>query len=103
MFQTRSTLLAICRLDYRRNSLAWIIAIVTRLLITGCLHEDGFADFLDGFGGGTTRERVLAIMKDSHLGTYGVIGLIAYFCIIVPTAYVFRLPANIFQMRFCLE
>lgn len=63
-------------------SLAWIIAIVTRLLITGCLHEDGFADFLDGFGGGTTRERILAIMKDSHLGTYGVIGLIAYFCII---------------------
>ena len=36
-------------------SLAWIWAIVTRLLITGALHEDGLADFFDGFGGGTTR------------------------------------------------
>ena len=50
---------------------AWIGAIVVRLLVTGCLHEDGLADFCDGFGGGTTRERTLAIMKDSHIGTYG--------------------------------
>lgn len=64
-------------------SLAWIIAIVVRLLITGCLHEDGFADFLDGFGGGTNRERILAIMKDSHIGTYGVIGLILYFLLLL--------------------
>lgn len=60
-------------------SLAWIIAIIARLLITGGLHEDGLADFFDGFGGGTTRERTLAIMKDSHIGSYGAIGLIFYF------------------------
>ncbi|MDO4164920.1 MAG: adenosylcobinamide-GDP ribazoletransferase [Bacteroides sp.] len=60
-------------------SLAWMLAIVSRLLVTGCLHEDGLADFLDGFGGGRTRERTLAIMKDSHIGSYGVIGLIIYF------------------------
>lgn len=53
--------------------------MITRLLITGCLHEDGLADFFDGFGGGTSRERILAIMKDSHIGSYGVIGLIFYF------------------------
>ena len=64
-------------------SLAWIWAIVTRLLITGALHEDGLADFFDGFGGGTTRERTLAIMKDSHSGTYGVIGLIIYFLLML--------------------
>ena len=64
-------------------SLAWILAIVTRLLITGALHEDGLADFFDGFGGGTTRERTLTIMKDSHIGTYGVIGLIVYFLLIL--------------------
>ena len=64
-------------------SLAWILAIVTRLLITGALHEDGLADFLDGFGGGTTRERTLTIMKDSHIGTYGVIGLIVYFLLML--------------------
>lgn len=60
-------------------SVAVLLAMVTRLLITGCLHEDGLADFFDGFGGGTSRERVLAIMKDSHIGSYGVIGLIFYF------------------------
>ena len=64
-------------------SLAWIWAIVTRLLITGALHEDGLADFFDGFGGGTTRERTLAFMKDSHIGTYGVIGLIVYFLLML--------------------
>lgn len=56
-----------------------ILALIARILLTGALHEDGFADFCDGFGGGTTRERTLEIMKDSHIGTYGVIGLIVYF------------------------
>ena len=56
-----------------------IAAIVVRLLITGALHEDGLADFFDGFGGGgKDRQRILDIMKDSHIGTYGVLGLIMY-------------------------
>ncbi len=59
--------------------LAIVLAIVIRTLVTGALHEDGLADFIDGFGGGSgNRERVLDIMKDSHIGTYGVLGLIAY-------------------------
>ena len=58
---------------------AVIAAIVVRLLITGALHEDGLADFLDGFGGGgKDRQRILDIMKDSRIGTYGVLGLILY-------------------------
>ena len=64
------------------TSVAVLLAIVTRLLITGCLHEDGLADFFDGFGGGTSRERILSIMKDSHIGSYGVIGLILYFALL---------------------
>ena len=52
-----------------------LLAMASRLLLTGALHEDGLADFFDGFGGGVERERVLSIMKDSHVGTYGVIGL----------------------------
>lgn len=60
-------------------SIAVVLALLSRLLVTGALHEDGLADFLDGFGGGTSKERILAIMKDSHIGTYGVIGLIFYF------------------------
>lgn len=63
-------------------SIAWVMAVIARLLVTGCLHEDGLADFLDGFGGATTRERTLAIMKDSHIGSYGVIGLIIYFLLL---------------------
>lgn len=52
-----------------------LLAMASRLLLTGALHEDGLADFFDGFGGGVERERVLSIMKDSHVGAYGVIGL----------------------------
>ncbi len=56
-----------------------IVALVVRLLLTGALHEDGLADFCDGLGGGHDKESILRIMKDSHIGTYGVIGLICYF------------------------
>ena len=66
---------------------AVIAAITVRLLITGALHEDGLADFLDGFGGGGDRARILAIMKDSHIGTYGVLGLIIYMSLLVATLY----------------
>lgn len=59
-----------------------VLALVSRLLLTGALHEDGFADFCDGFGGGTSRQRVLEIMKDSHIGTYGVLGLILYYLLL---------------------
>jgi adenosylcobinamide-GDP ribazoletransferase len=45
------------------------------LLLTGAFHEDGFADVCDGFGGGSTRDAVLAIMKDSRVGAYGAIGV----------------------------
>ena len=70
-------------------TLAWLVALASRLLLTGCLHEDGLADFIDGFGGGTSRERTLTIMKDSHIGTYGVIALIVYFALML------QLPAVI--------
>ena len=61
---------------------AWVVAILARLLVTGCLHEDGLADFFDGFGGGTSRTRILEIMKDSRIGTYGVVGLVFYFLLL---------------------
>ena len=63
--------------------IAVLLAIVTRLLVTGALHEDGLADFCDGFGGGgNSRQRILDIMKDSHIGTFGTIGLILYFALL---------------------
>ena len=56
-------------------SLAVVLSTAASLLATGALHEDGFADVCDGFGGGADREKTLAIMRDSRLGTYGVVGL----------------------------
>jgi adenosylcobinamide-GDP ribazoletransferase len=51
------------------------IMLAASAAVTGALHEDGFADACDGFGGGTTPDRVLAIMKDSRIGAYGAIGV----------------------------
>jgi len=56
--------------------LSILLSMVATIFVTGAFHEDGFADFCDAFGGGYTRERILAIMKDSRLGTYGSIGLL---------------------------
>lgn len=49
------------------------------ILVTGAMHEDGLADTADGLGGGWTPERRLEIMKDSRIGTYGVLALILAF------------------------
>lgn len=72
--------------------IAVLLAMLSRLLITGALHEDGLADFCDGFGGGTDRERILFIMKDSHIGTYGVLGLIFYFMLFFQTICALSIP-----------
>jgi adenosylcobinamide-GDP ribazoletransferase len=53
-----------------------IVSITVQVMLTGALHEDGLSDTADGFGGGRTREKVLAIMKDSRIGTYGALALI---------------------------
>lgn len=52
------------------------LTVAATLAFTGGLHEDGLADVADGFGGGTTRERKLEIMRDSRIGTYGVCALV---------------------------
>ncbi len=111
--------------------IAVLVTIAVRVLLTGAMHEDGLADFCDGFGGGASagsatnasttsayenneasqsadnsrateneaststadygiasegerasREKILAIMKDSYIGTYGVIALILYFLLL---------------------
>jgi adenosylcobinamide-GDP ribazoletransferase len=51
------------------------LMLAASLLTTGAFHEDGFADTCDALGGGTTTDRVLAIMKDSRIGAYGAIGI----------------------------
>ncbi|MCO5232580.1 MAG: adenosylcobinamide-GDP ribazoletransferase [Chitinophagales bacterium] len=56
-----------------------IFSLMAGVLLTGAFHEDGLADTLDGFGGGWTQGKILDIMKDSRIGTYGTIGLIFLF------------------------
>jgi adenosylcobinamide-GDP ribazoletransferase len=68
--------------------LACLIAVSAGLVATGALHEDGFADFADGMGGGRTKERRLEIMRDSRIGSYG--GLALIICVL---ARVFALEA----------
>ncbi|CAL1520723.1 adenosylcobinamide-GDP ribazoletransferase [Chitinophaga sp. MM2321] len=53
-----------------------LLCIIMSVWVTGAFHEDGFADMCDGFGGGWTKERILDIMKDSRIGTYGMLGLL---------------------------
>lgn len=53
-----------------------VISTAFGIKLTGAFHEDGLADTCDGLGGGLTRARTLTIMKDSRLGTYGVLGLV---------------------------
>lgn len=53
-----------------------VLALACQVVFTGALHEDGLADMADGFGGGRDRDHKLAIMRDSRIGTYGVVALL---------------------------
>lgn len=58
------------------NSAAIVLVMISSVLLTGGLHEDGLGDICDGFGGGTSKDKKLAIMKDSAIGTYGTLSLV---------------------------
>ncbi len=57
-------------------ALAVVLALACGMWLTGAFHEDGLADTFDALGGAMDRERALAIMKDSRIGTYGSLALI---------------------------
>ena len=75
-----------------------ILTITAWKLVTGGLHLDGLADCLDGFMGGD-RERRLAIMRDSRIGTFGALGLILV--LVLEIAAVAELPPT-FRWRLLL-
>lgn len=56
-------------------ALCALLALATLIVLSGAMHEDGLADTADGLWGGWTPAARLEIMKDSHIGTYGVIAL----------------------------
>lgn len=57
--------------------IALLLVVIGHLWLTGAFHEDGLADSVDALGGGYTVERRLSIMKDSRIGTYGTVALVA--------------------------
>ncbi len=67
-----------------------LLVIGTTILLTGALHEDGLADMADGLGGGETTEEKLEIMRDSRIGSYGVLALV--FSVLLRSAFIGALP-----------
>jgi adenosylcobinamide-GDP ribazoletransferase len=55
---------------------AGLVALGALVMGGGGLHEDGLADSADGLWGGWTQQRRLEIMRDSRIGSYGVIALL---------------------------
>lgn len=59
-----------------KRAVALFFALISEVVLTGGLHLDGLADTFDGLFSYRDRDRILAIMKDSRLGTNGAIALI---------------------------
>lgn len=86
IFETSLTLLP--------QGVSILIAMAASIYLTGAFHEDGLTDMTDGLGGGWEKHRILEIMKDSRVGSYGVIAIamvlaIKFACLeSVPAAWV---------------
>src|SRR5580704_15523486 len=57
-------------------SIAALITVAFWTTISGVLHEDGLADVTDAMRAGRTREKMLAILKDSRIGSYGAVAIV---------------------------
>lgn len=60
-------------------AVALLVALLVEARLTGAFHEDAVADAFDAFGGGFSRERVLEILKDPRIGSYGALALFGAF------------------------
>ncbi len=76
------------------HSVAVLLSMLAGVWLTGGFHEDGLADTCDGFGGGRDKAQILHIMKDSRLGSYGVLGLV--FALLFKFSVLTELPASAF-------
>lgn len=71
-------------------TVAALFTVLFTVVVTGGLHEDGLADVADAFGGGWSREKVLEILKDSRIGTYGALATV--FSVLGRTLLIAALP-----------
>ena len=55
---------------------AVLLSMAATIYATGAFHEDGLSDSVDGLGGGWDKLRILEIMKDSRVGSYGVVAMV---------------------------
>jgi adenosylcobinamide-GDP ribazoletransferase len=58
------------------DSLAALIAVTFWTVVSGVLHEDGLADVADAMRAGRTREKIMEILKDSRIGSYGAVAIV---------------------------
>lgn len=77
-------------------AVAGAVAVAVVLQLTGAFHEDGLADVADAFGGGTTPERRMEILKDPRHGTYGVTAIVASIVVRVVCVASIAAPAALF-------
>src|SRR2546428_13878913 len=91
---------------------AFLVAAL--VILTGGLHLDGLMDSCDGLFGGSTRERKLEIMRDSRVGSFGVLGAICIVLLkfalfanlsvgVLPLALLIALPAARWTMVLALR
>ena len=58
------------------DSVSATLAVISAVITTGALHEDGLADAVDGLFGGRDRDHALEIMRDHQVGVYGILALV---------------------------
>lgn len=58
------------------REIVMLLVLALWVVLTGALHEDGLADAADAFGSQRTPERILAVLKDSRIGTYGAVAIV---------------------------
>ncbi len=58
------------------DSIVNLFILITLILVTGALHLDGFMDSIDGFFSGQNKKRILEIMRDSRIGSFGILAVI---------------------------
>ena len=58
------------------RDIVMLLVLASWVLLTGALHDDGLADAADAFGSQRTPEKILAVLKDSRIGTYGTVALV---------------------------
>lgn len=92
-----------------RQPLLGVLVLLSYILLTGGIHMDAVGDTFDGMLSRRERARTLEIMRDPHLGTFGILGLIFYLflmaaCLVMditPWAYLFPLIGRLMAFVVC--